>query len=198
MNTNININEEAKLQEAMEYLDYLDTTYSDVVHAQKRSTIVNLGINDFTGQGKLTDKQAMLNSVKIIREELDELEKAIQEDNETQILDGAVDLGVTCSNINAKLIHAGYDLASAIAETDNNNLSKFVTDPEIASASIEMYAKKGIKVVAVFHSPTGRFILLDEAQKYRKPIGFVSNDLSAFTPSARAQLAKMAEEDTNG
>lgn len=187
MQTTNNFDEQA-YHDAVGYLDHLDTTYADVVYAVKRSATMNLGINDFTGQGYLTNKEALLNAVKIIREELNELEKGILEDNQKEILDGAVDVGITWYNVIAKLIHSGYDVASAINETDDNNLTKFVTDVETAQQSVEMYAEKGIKMFSIFHSPTGRYVLLDENQKYRKPVSYVSNDLTKYTPEGKEQL----------
>lgn len=170
-------------QTAEQFLDHLDDKYVALAEALTTSSHCNLALNEMTGQAMKINKEGLYEAVKIIQSELDELKyKGIDCDNPVEILDGAVDVWVTVFGILAKLETAGYDVAGAVKQTDMNNLTKFTTDIEVVKQSVEYYAEQGITITPTFHKPAGRYILLDENNKYRKPVGFVSNDLSAFVP----------------
>jgi NTP pyrophosphatase (non-canonical NTP hydrolase) len=139
--------------------------------------------NDLSGASQKVDKEDLNNQVKLIQEELKETIDAIDVDNQVETIDGAVDLLFVTMGLLQKLSNSGYDTETAMKKVAENNLSKFPTDFKIVTESIKHYADKGIKVTWSFNNEYKCYVLFDENNKVRKPVDYISVDLSDCVPT---------------
>lgn len=143
--------------------------------------------NRIAGKDFSTSKEDLLRQVLLIQEELNETRHAIEQDNPVEILDGAIDVAVTLFGLMQQLENSGYDVDVASLVTANNNLLKFVASKELAEQTAEhLRAKeKGMTFrVEEYESASGKlYVIKDQFDKVRKPIGYVKNNLAAFVPS---------------
>lgn len=138
--------------------------------------------NEISGQYAKLTKVDFQNQVEIIRSEFQELVDGVETENNLEILDGAVDLLVTTLGMIRKLKEAGFNVDRAMEKVGMNNLTKFPTSLTVVDDSVKMYADKGVTIRPVFSHHYDRWALMDEGDKYKKPVGFKDVDLTDCLP----------------
>jgi len=133
---------------------------------------------NIAGQTQSVDIESKLQQFDIIQEEVKELLTAIGNHDLTEQLDACVDTLVTVFGFMLKLQQQGADLDKAMIKTGANNLTKFPIDRDVAEATIQKYKNKGINVGISFNPMYNRWVIKDTNGKYKKPVGFVDNDLT--------------------
>ena len=139
--------------------------------------------NEISGQAFKTTKQDIENQLKLIYEEVGETRDAIRDNNVVGILDGLVDTLYVTLGALQKLKKLGVDTDGAMRQVAEDNLKKFVDEEMIANNSMDSYFEKGIKVRTEYNSKYRVFVIKDESDKVRKPLDFVSTDLSNYVPN---------------
>lgn len=143
--------------------------------------------NRLAGKDHAFTKEDLLNQIRLIQEELDETRAAIEQNNTVEILDGAVDVTVTVFGLLQQLENKGYDVDNASNVTAKNNLSKFVFDKEIADKTLDHL--RDTEKHSEFHTEEHKegsvsvYVIKDQFNKVRKPLGYIKNNLSAFVPN---------------
>lgn len=130
--------------------------------------------NDIAGNLNNPDLTSIDNQIGFIFSELTETIDGFEAGDMVEVLDGACDLFVTVAGLMQKLEAAGYDVATAIARVNENNLSKFplfvgtedIRDGYTVSKN-ELY---------------GRYVIKDGNSKVRKPAAFVPVVLTDLVP----------------
>lgn len=131
------------------------------------------------GQHKEISDADKLRQLTYIKSEVQELEDAVHAQDLVEQLDACVDILVTVFGFMQKLESQGAMLAKSMLKTADNNLSKFPTDREIAEKSVGFYESQKKITCTIHYDPvTQRYVIRDSQGKYRKPFGFVENDLS--------------------
>lgn len=125
---------------------------------------------------------AIKNQMKRIVEEVNEMQAAIDTNNPTELLDGVVDAYYVLNGLAAILDNMGFNVSGALQKTAENNLSKFPEEETVVEDTIVEYTNKGINLIADWSNKYQCWSLKDEHGKVRKPVGYVSNDLSEFVP----------------
>lgn len=139
--------------------------------------------NEISGQAFKTTKQDIENQLKLIYEEVGETRDAIRDNNVVGILDGLVDTLYVTLGALQKLSNLGVDVNGAMRQVAEDNLKKFVDEEMIVNNSMDSYFEKGIKVRTEYNSKYQVFVIKDESDKVRKPLDFVSTDLSNYVPN---------------
>lgn len=139
--------------------------------------------NEISGQAFKTTKQDIENQLKLIYEEVGETRDAIRDNNVVGILDGLVDTLYVTLGALQKLSNLGVNVNGAMRQVAEENLKKFVDEEMIANNSMDSYFEKGIKVRTEYNSKYRVFVIKDESDKVRKPLDFVSTDLSNYVPN---------------
>jgi len=131
------------------------------------------------GQAQEINQKAKLQQFNIINEEVQELKEAIEDNNLTEQLDACIDTLVTVFGFMVKLERQGANLSKAMDTTGDNNLSKFPTDRSIAEDTVEFYLTKNKPTTISYNPVYSKYVIRDNEGKYKKPKGFVENDLSS-------------------
>lgn len=128
--------------------------------------------------------QDIENQYKVIKEEVKETGKAIEEYNPVKVLDGVVDSLVTILGLAKQLEELGFDVLGACQQVAYDNLQKFPTEEATAIDSVESFKNKGVvvKFEEVEVDGSNVFVLLDANNKVRKPVDFKGTDLSKYVP----------------
>lgn len=103
-------------------------------------------------------------------EEVTEMIDGVEQENPTELLDGAVDSFVTVVGQLQKLEAAGFNVQEALSRVCANNLSKF----PLATESVQYDESFTLSLNIEY----GRYVIKDENSKIRKPSNFVPVDLS--------------------
>lgn len=147
--------------------------------------------NDIASLDKPITKERIKNQLKLIQEELNETVEALEANDNTGLLDGYCDIMVTTIGFGQQLEQLGMNIGEACLETSKNNLSKFIWEEEDSDMSFYLiqqsqrqYLNKGINVTYELNPVYGCYVLKDENNKVRKPINYVSNDVSEYTEGA--------------
>ena len=120
--------------------------------------------------------------LQLVQEELEETFHAYQVKDYEGLLDGAADLSVVVNGLVMMLDKLGFNVQDALIATAENNLSKFLDGKETtrANASVKALAEQGVTTYLSYNPQYNVFVLKDENNKIRKPVGFVSNSLIRF------------------
>lgn len=118
----------------------------------------------------------------LIQEEVQEIAEALRKGDDVELLDGAIDSLFVVLGLIQKLKMKGFVTYEAMQKVAQNNLSKFPTDPKVVMATIEHYRKQGIKCHHEYIEEYKRYVIRDENNKVRKPVGYESVDLSDCVP----------------
>lgn len=143
--------------------------------------------NELSGGAKELSEEAVVSQYDLIKEEFNELTAAMQAKDTEEVLDGCIDILVTTYGLLQKLEALGCNVEQAMIDTANNNASKFPyadQGPNVL-ATVAMYAEQGIKVQGTFNDEYQRYVIRDTNGKVRKPLGYVSNDLSKHTEGVK-------------
>lgn len=116
--------------------------------------------------------------MKVVVEEVKELQDAFNAQNALELLDGACDAFVTVMGLLQKMERAGFKVDAALSLVNQNNLSKFPRD--MSGYEFNEYGRKGWDVI--FNSKYECFVLKDNNRKIRKPIQFESVDIIDCLP----------------
>lgn len=138
--------------------------------------------NVLSGQFNKTTKQDLINQVKLITEEASETKAAMEVNDITELLDGAVDVMYVTIGLLQKLEQLGVDVNGAMRKVAEDNLAKFPSSRLLAESTVEMYKTQGIETEMQYNEDFGRYVIKDTNDKVRKPAGFVSTYLGAFVP----------------
>ena len=121
------------------------------------------------------DKESIKRQISFITEELKETQKAFDEGDSKELLDGLCDVFVTWAGLAQKMSVAGYDVPSALKRVNENNLSKFpkrATDEDLENP--DRFLTKNFTCDCV--------VLKNAAGKIMKPSDFKPVDLSDLVP----------------
>ena len=138
--------------------------------------------NEISGQAFKTTKQDIENQLKLIYEEVGETRDAIRDNDVVGTLDGLVDTLYVTLGALQKLSNLGVDVNGALRQVAEDNLSKFTDEEDIANNSMQDYFEKGTKVRTEYNAKYRVFAIKDENDKVRKPLDFVSTELSKYVP----------------
>ena len=138
--------------------------------------------NILSGQFNKTTRQDLRNQVALITEEVAETNAAMQVNDITELLDGAIDVMYVTIGLLQKLNELGVDVNGAMRKVAEDNLAKFHSSRLLAESTVEMYNVQGVKATMQYNDTFGRYVIKDENDKVRKPAGFISTYLGAFVP----------------
>jgi hypothetical protein len=135
--------------------------------------------NDIAGNLANVDVSSVEAQIKIIKEEVEELDYALGSENATELLDGACDAFVTVVGLLQKMEKAGFKIDEALQIVNDNNLSKFPKN--VSNAELDAYTWNQWSVK--YNKEYDCYILKDDNDKIRKPAGFKSVDLMDCLPN---------------
>lgn len=138
--------------------------------------------NSIAGGTKEVNKEKLEAQQKLISEEAHfEALEALKEDDAVKLLDSCIDgLYVLLGQLQ-KLELVGFDVQGAMKQVQEDNLSKFPDDEEVAIKSCLKYQNSGVQ--ACYTTRLGKFVVLNsETGKVLKPFNFKSTDLSKYCP----------------
>lgn len=138
--------------------------------------------NILSGQFNKTTRQDLRNQVALITEEAAETNAAMQVNDITELLDGAIDVMYVTIGLLQKLEQLGVDVNGAMRKVAEDNLAKFPSSRLLAESTVEMYKAQEVKATMQYNDKFGRYVIKDENDKVRKPAGFISTYLGAFVP----------------
>ena len=130
------------------------------------------------GQAQEISKEAKQQQLKLIQEEVKELKEALDTEDLVEQLDACSDILITVFGYMLKLERQGADLGKALIKTGQNNLTKFPTDRDVVEDTVQFYKNKGIETKISLDLMYNKWVIRDMSGKYRKPKGFIENDLS--------------------
>lgn len=142
--------------------------------------------NTVAGKGQVNSKLDLLQQLNLIKEELQETIDAVESEDYVATLDGYCDIMVTTAGFGQQLANLGMNILGALEAVAENNLTKFIPIGnfgfEEAKATQLSFAQKGIKTVVEQNNQVERYIIKDENNKIRKPLGYTSVNLTPFLP----------------
>jgi hypothetical protein len=138
--------------------------------------------NEIAGKANLASKTDLLNQLKLIQEEVQEMQEAMDINDPVELLDGLVDTMVTCAGMMQKLESLGVDVSKAMTNTALNNLTKFTDNATVANESVVHYIKNNTLISAIWSDKYKCFVLKDADDKVRKPIDYEPNNLKDCVP----------------
>lgn len=150
---------------------WLEASYNDV-----------FVFNDLAGNTNKLSLTDIKNQTRLILEEAQEIMDGVNNNDPVEVLDGVSDLYVVLNGLTSKLVSLGFDVSTALKQTNENNLSKFPSSEVIAKDTVAMYKAQNVETTYSINHSHGRYVIKDANGKVRKPIGFVSNDLSNCLP----------------
>ena len=138
--------------------------------------------NCIAGNTEKVNKEKLEAQQKLISEEAHfEALEAFAEDDAVKLLDSCIDgLYVLLGQLQ-KLELAGFDVQGAMKQVQDDNMSKFTEDEDVAIKSCFKYQNSGTE--ACYTKRLGKFVVLNsKTGKVLKPITFKSTDLSQYSP----------------
>ena len=138
--------------------------------------------NDMSGQSVKTSVEDLRNQLKLIKEEVKEIEDGLDLLDYEEILDGCVDTLYVVEGLLQKLYNLGFDVDRAKEITAKNNDTKFLTDADGVEITLRSYTDKGVEVTAKYNVTYDSWVILDKNNKVQKPVGYVKNNLSSCVP----------------
>jgi hypothetical protein len=135
--------------------------------------------NDIAGNLGYVDAVGICQQVKLVQEEVGELEAACEDGDAVELLDGVCDAFVTLAGLMQQMERAGFKVDEALKRVNENNLSKFV--PSLSDDEIQHYDDE-YAYYATYNEKHGVYVLKDFNDKVRKPIGFVPVQIADLAP----------------
>lgn len=145
---------------------------------QKDQDIFNI----ISGQAEKTSIEDIKNQLKLIKEEVFELEADVETGNYVGMTGELVDVLFTTLGMIQKFEGLGVNMNKAMQIIAEANLSKFPALYQEAEESQEFYESKGIEVNISYNETYDVYILKDENNKVRKDVNFVKADVSSCVP----------------
>lgn len=147
---------------------------------------MNLSYKLNKAAGKLNDVKVedLQNQLKLIQEELNEGVDDLKLKDYIGVLDAYCDLKVTVEGLGMMLESLGFKTQEAAVATARNNDTKFIPVHAVTlvNNTLNKYTSEGIDCKPEYNEEFMCYVIKDQNNKIRKPIGFVSNDLSEFVP----------------
>jgi hypothetical protein len=134
--------------------------------------------NNIAGNFENVNVESIDAQIKVVVEEVKELEKAFAEKNSVEMLDGVCDAFVTVAGLMQKMQKAGFNVNKAIERVCLNNMEKYPT--QMLSHDLDVYYEKGWDVL--YNNEYDCYVLKDKNGKIRKPDGFVPVEISDLVP----------------
>lgn len=134
--------------------------------------------NKIAGNFENIDEASLAAQIKVVVEEVKELEKAYADKDAVELLDGVCDAFVTVAGLMQKMQAAGFNVDKAVDRVCLNNLDKYPT--EMLREDLDTYAEKGWDVI--YNNEYDCYVLKDNNGKIRKPLGFKSVEISDLVP----------------
>jgi hypothetical protein len=134
--------------------------------------------NNIAGNLANVDEASVAAQIKVVVEEVKEIEKAFAEKDSVELLDGVCDAFVTVAGLMQKMSAAGFDVDEALKRVCINNLTKYPT--EMLRDDLDEYGKLGWDVL--YNNEYDCYVLKDKNAKIRKTIGFVPVEISDLVP----------------
>lgn len=142
--------------------------------------------NTLAGQYDYADMNAIQKQMKLIQEEVKELQEALDnKEGNAAFLKEACDVYVVLIGLLHKLELAGWNVEKALLQTTENNLTKFVSgeDVETLALTTEMYKEKGIEITTKYNEEYDMFAIVNkQTGKFLKPAGYKKADVSNCIP----------------
>jgi len=136
----------------------------------------------------LATKQDLLNQVKLIIEEADELYDAIADDEgDEQILKETCDNLVVLFGMVAMLQRSGYRVTEAMKVVCENNISKFSTTQTDGAYTLAAYEATELGAFTLKQVDYSLWGVFDNNDKLRKPIGYSKCSVQQFIPQGGMQ-----------
>jgi hypothetical protein len=154
--------------------------YKDVVEFNLKSG------NSFHHHDSLDFWRAVENQTKLVLEETKETLAAIEEGNAVELADGLADIFVTYAWLAELVYQAGFETDLAMRLVNQNNATKIFTTYTKAKETLEALEAKGeiegLHIEEAVVKGVPYFTVRDGNRKIRKPIDFVSVDLTEALP----------------
>lgn len=156
--------------------------------AYNETKMFNLIAGNIGNQATGTLKDRLLNQIKIIQSELDELKKGVETSDNLETLDGAGDLVVTAFGA-LQIVDEVCKGREALLEICANNLTKYIqvtpdgyspNSKQIIDDTIQMYKDKGQEVTVTLNKHFGVHVFKDADGKVKKPINYKNVDLVSY------------------
>lgn len=162
-------------------INYIDGLIGNAYSSVK---VFNSIANNIGNSTTLSLKDRLLNQIKIIQSELDELKAGVESDNSLEVLDGACDVVVTAFGA-MQMVDEVCSAREGLLEVCANNLTKYipVTDPNarsIIDATIAKYKAEGNDITVEYNKVFGVYVFKDQNGKIRKPTSYKNVDLVSY------------------
>jgi len=138
--------------------------------------------NTISGSAQKTSAVDIMNQIKLMQEETEETTEAYKLGDMTGVLDGCIDVLYVTLGLLQKLQNAGVDTTGAMKQVAEDNLKKFPKRFKDACSSVLMYNATNDVVKEHYNKEYNVYVLKDQNDKVRKPLGFVGTDLSKYVP----------------
>lgn len=138
--------------------------------------------NIISGQDEKTSIEDIKNQLKLINEEVFELEADVETENYVGMTGELIDVLFTTLGMIQKFEAKGINMNKAMQIIAEANLSKFPALYSEAEESKEFYKQKGIEVNISYNETYDVYVLKDENDKVRKAVNFVKADVSSCVP----------------
>lgn len=139
--------------------------------------------NRQAGRFTNVNKESLKEQIKLIREELDELEEAVEFNQPIEKLDGLCDIVVTALGFGQMLDAQDYIVYEALDAVADNNLSKRIWTEDDMAATQEKYNALGVEVVFDYDQISGSWMCKKVGSgKVMKPASFSSVNLKPYVP----------------
>lgn len=149
--------------------------------------------NTLAGKGQLIDKNSVNAQIDLIVEELKETRAEFYRGSVMGLTDGVMDVLVTTFGLMQKLQAMGVDVWGAAKAVAENNLSKFITDPDVVTATLDYYERNKpeeevrIEIVKQERGRPVMWVAKNKVGKVMKPSNFRAVRLEGFVGKATMQ-----------
>jgi hypothetical protein len=134
--------------------------------------------NNIAGNLANVDEASVAAQIKVVVEEVKEIEKAFAEKDSVELLDGVCDAFVTVAGLMQKMSYAGFKVDEALERVCLNNMAKYPS--EMSKEELDNCDKQGWDVL--YNIDCECYVLKDKNGKIRKPLGFKSVEISDLVP----------------
>lgn len=162
----------------------IEVQTENIVDAVAKLTQASLDFNEIANKGDSFSEEAIANQIKLINEEVLEINEAFRQNDAVEVLDGVLDTYVVLTGLLQQLQAAGVLVGKAAELVAENNLSKFPKELMVAEASVKALEEKRVKCSIDFNSKYDVYCIKDTNSKVRKPIYFESVNLKECVPAS--------------
>lgn len=141
-----------------------------------------LDFNLISGQYYQSTRAAMEQQFRLIAEETQEIRAELDENNIVGVLDGCIDTLYVTLGMLHKLEYLGCDVQGAMRQVAEDNLDKFPLDEQTADETVLLLTNQGNTVKKEYNHLHERWVVKDNHNKVKKPVGFKPTDLSKYVP----------------